>query len=281
MRTAGRIAAGAALLALLVWGRASVERHEDAAESSLLYLPNGTYMKALSLGHASVLADWMYVWALQYYGNYDRADRYAYVEHVFRNVIAELDPRYVDAYWMGALILSVEAKDLEAAIGLLDDGLEKNPDAWVLPYLAAWECYHAKQFDRAEEYFAKAGAIPGAPEHVQRMRLGMIGRQGNLRQAIEAWAEVLDDPDSDGTLRSVAERQIDALVVERDCRDLERAAERYRDARGAYPPDLATLVREGWISALPLDPQGLAYVYDARTGKVTSLAGRLLGARGS
>ena len=279
MRLPGRLGAAAVLLVLLVWGRAAMERREDAASASLLYLPNGTYLKALSLGHSSVLADWMYVWALQYYGNYDRADRYAYVDHVFRNVIAELDPRYVDAYWMGALILSVEAKDLPAALALLDTGLEKNPDAWVLPYLAAWECYHARRFEQAETYFAKAASIPGAPAHVRRMQLGMIGRQGNLDRAIAAWLEVREDPDADGMLRAVANRQLNTLVVERDCRLLEQAAALYRDARGALPPNLETLAREGWISGLPLDPQGHPYRYDRSTGRVTSLAGRLLGSR--
>ena len=115
----------------------------DAAgrgNKDLLYMPNGKYLKAISLGHAPLLADFVYLWAIQYYSDYTQADRYRYVEHVFGDVIAELDPGYIDPYWLGAVILTTEGKDEEAGLRLLDRGFEKNPSAWILPFLAGWEC---------------------------------------------------------------------------------------------------------------------------------------------
>ena len=50
------------LLATVSWGRAAIERTEIEAGKSLLYLPNGKYLKTMSMGHPSVLADWMYIW---------------------------------------------------------------------------------------------------------------------------------------------------------------------------------------------------------------------------
>ena len=61
----------------------------------LLYMPNGKYLKAISLGHAPLLADFVYLWAIQYYSDYNQVDRYRYVEHVFGEVIAEGEGKIV------------------------------------------------------------------------------------------------------------------------------------------------------------------------------------------
>ena len=78
-----------------------------AGEQQLLYLPSGQYLRVASLGHPSVVADFVYLWAIQYYSNYEREDRFRYVEHIFGSVIPELDPRYMDTYSLGTLILTV------------------------------------------------------------------------------------------------------------------------------------------------------------------------------
>ena len=209
---------GALLLALAAvlsagLGRMALDRKAtaDAGERPLLYLPNGRHLRAASLGHASLAADLVYIWAIQYYSDYRRSDRYRYVEHVFGDVIGELDPHYVDPYWLGALILIVEAHDLDGGLRLLDRGFEQNPDRWILPYLAGWECSHAGRFDRAADYFARAARVPGAPAFVTRMRAGMFARSGNLDEARAAWREVWDDPRSDAAARAIAERQMKAL----------------------------------------------------------------------
>ena len=111
LAVSGAVSARARLVAIDVSGQGSKD---------LLYMPNGKYLKAISLGHAPLVADFVYLWAIQYYSDYDRGDRYRYVEHVFGDVIGELDPGYTDPYWLGALILTTEAQDLEAGLRLLE-----------------------------------------------------------------------------------------------------------------------------------------------------------------
>lgn len=272
----------AASLAGAAWSR---ERLAGIAgpgetEKELLYLPNGKYLKASSLGYEGVVADAVYLWAIQYYADYERRDRYAYVEHVFGDVIAELDPHYVDPYWLGALILTMEKGDLEAGLRLLDKGFEKNPGAWTLPHLAGWECDRHGDHLRAAAYFERAAAVPGAPTFVRRLKAGMLRRAGDVRGALASWREVLDDPDSDATAREIAERQARDLQVRVDVEDLDLAVASYRAARGRNPASLSDLVATGLLRALPVDPDGHAYAYDARTGAVGSSAGRLLGRQG-
>lgn len=276
----------AAIVIAVVLATASVAlsglRLERMAEElprseELLYLPNGKHLKLAGLGQESVLADLLYLWAIQYYSVYEREDRFRYVEHVFGEVIAELDPHYIDPYWMGALILSVEAHDLEAGLRLLDQGFANNPDAWVLPYLAGWECYHAARFAQARSYFAAASRVPGAPQQVQRMEIGMVARSGDYRTAIRMWSEVLGDPESDRASRAIAERQLRYLRTQLDLRTLAQAVERFRSENGRLPRSLAELARRSYIGQLPRDFAGREYAYDPATGRVSAPTGRVLG----
>jgi len=243
----------------------------------LLYMPNGKYLKAVSLGHAPLLADFVYLWAIQYYSDYAQEDRYRYVEHVFGDVIAELDPRYIDPYWLGAVILTTEAQDEEAGLRLLDRGFAKNPSAWILPYLAGWECDRLEQFDRAAAYFDLAAKAPGAPPDLFRLKAGMTARTGNLREAIARWQDVLADPRNDEGARAIATRQIRTLTVRADVTDLDAAIAVYRARHGRAPRALDELIEAGIVSALPHDPDGNPYAYDPSTGTVSSAASRVLG----
>jgi len=249
----------------------------DRGGKELLYLPNGKYLKLLSLGHAPVVADFVYLWAIQYYSDYSRADRYRYVEHVFGDVIGELDPAYVDPCWLGALILTTEAHDVDAGLRLLDQGFARNPTAWIIPYLAGWECESAKRFEQAAEYFDRAAGVPGAPPQIYRLKAGMTARTGNLREAIERWRDVLRDPRSDDASKAIATSQIRTLTVRADVQDLDAAIATFRERFGRPPSGLDELVHAGVLLALPRDPDGNPYAYDPSTAKITSEASRVLG----
>ena len=260
------------------YSRAALERLDGSpAESELLYLPSGKHLRLMSLGHEMLVADLMYLWAIQYYSNYAREDRQRWVKHIFSDVITELDPRYIDAYWMGALIMILDNDDLEGGIALLEKGADRNPDKWILPYLAAWECYHAGQFDCAVAFFERAAATPGAPVVVSRMRAGMLAASGDLRQALGMWRAILEDPGADAQSVRIAERKVRDLRTRADIEDLESAASRFRDDNRRWPEDLEELVQASYIGRLPQDPDDNAYFYDAKTGRVNSPTGRVLG----
>lgn len=250
---------------------------ERRGAQELLYLPNGKYLKAMSLGHAPLVADVLYLWAIQYYSDYDRDDRYRYVEHVFGDVIGELDPAYSDPCWLGAIILTTEAQDVDAGLRLLDKGFERNPTAWILPFLAGWECDRVKRFEQAAAYFDRAAKAPGAPPELFRLKAGMMARTGNLREAIARWRDVLDDPRSDAGARTIAARQVRTLTVQADTKDLDAAIAIYRERNGRSPLRLTDLVRAGILRSLPQDPDGHDYAYDPTTAAVTSAASRVLG----
>jgi tetratricopeptide (TPR) repeat protein len=278
-----RIAAIVALVlgvAAASTGAVSLHQVDAAADgNSLLYLPNGRYLKIASLGHSALMADLVYLWSIQHYSNYEREDRFRYVEHVFGKVIAELDPGFTDAYSLGAMILSVEAHDLPGALRLLDLGMERNPDDWILPYIAGWESFHAGEFGKASDYFAKASQIPGAPDLIARNRAGAVARSGDVGEAYRLWRELYEDPEIDDTTRAIAERQVRELHVRIDLKAIRAAVSAYRSHYGRWPAGIGTLVSEGLLPNRPRDPDGQPYAYNPATGETDSSANRILGDR--
>src|SRR5881296_3808572 len=151
----------------------------------LLYLPSGRYLKAATFGYQSLAADLIYIWSIQYYSNYQVADRYNYLDQIYRRVIAELDPTYIDPYLVGSMIMSVEANRDDLALRLLDDGITKNPGEWILPFEAGFLCYNRlHDYDRARVYFEKAVRVAGAPPVARRLYAEMFSRLGDKRTSL-------------------------------------------------------------------------------------------------
>jgi hypothetical protein len=251
----------------------------EAGETPLMYLPNGKHLRVASLGHAGTVADFVYLWAIQYYADYTQADRARYVEHVFGSVIPDLDPRFVDAYALGALILAVEVRDLDAALRVLERGMGENPDQWILPYVAGWECYHAGRPDLAARYLAQAAEIPGAPGVLVRNQAGMVARSGDLRGAWRVWRDIHDDPGQDESTRRIALARMNDLEIRIELGELQDAVDTFRDRTGRIPSGVEALLRAGLIQEPPFDPDGEPYRIDAATGTVSTVGGRTLEAR--
>jgi len=243
---------------------------ETPTAAQVLYLPSGRYLKVVSLGYSSVMADAIYIWSIQYYSNYGRADRFTYLEHIYGNVITELDPHYIDPYLIGSLIMSFEAHDNEMALRLLDKGIAANPDEWILPFEAGYTCYNSlHDYTRAAAYFERAMKIPGAPSAIRRMRAEMYNKMGDKRASLGYWKEVLGQADND-YVRDVASRHVHDLTIEVDVEELSKAVAAYRARHGANPPSLTALEIGGFIRGEPVDPDGKPYRYDPSTGEVSS-----------
>lgn len=235
----------------------------------LLYLPNGKYLRAVSLGYQQVMADVIYLWSIQFYSEDRGAEQGEYLEHIYGSVLAELDPYYLDPYLTGAMIMALEANDVEMALRLLDRGMKNNPDSWILAADAGFYAYlQLHDFQRAEAYFRRAVEIPGSPPVLERLRAGMAEKRGARREAYLAWLEIYETAEDDFT-RTISFRHVHDLKIELDIERLQAEVADYRRRNGRYPESLEVLVETGRLPAIPTDPQQLPYLYDAETGRVS------------
>ena len=249
------------------------------AGDHLLYLPSGNLLRAWSLGHNETFADLIYLWSIQFYGYYQGGERYDRLMQIYDHVVTELDPRFRDAYLLGSLILALEARRPEDALQLLDKGIRKNPDDWMLPFEAGFIAFDSLQdYRRAADYFQTSMERPDAHPAVRRFRAAMFDRMGDRRTSLDLWLEILATADSD-YVRSVAQKHVHDLTIDYHVEVLQDAVEAFGERTGSYPSDLRVLVSEGLLRQIPVDPDGKPYAYDAKTGEVRSVSQRALALR--
>jgi tetratricopeptide (TPR) repeat protein len=270
----------AGLLLLLLAFQLAIRLERTAARLPAfhsLYLPSGPCLRAVSLGFRPLLADVLYVWSIQYY-SVDRADRWRSLERLY-DAITDLDPRFLAAYSIGAIILALEAHQTEAAIRLLDKGIAANPDTYLLAWEAAFYARDLGHKQRAAHYFELAMSRPDAPSFVQRRFLWTLETLGRKREALARWQEVLDAARSEYE-REVAARHVHDLTLEVRLEVLRQAVERFRGRHGRNPFALEELVRVGLLEQLPVDPEGQPFEYHRVTGEVEPRSTYLMPFRG-
>lgn len=234
--------------------------------ASIIYIPSGKYLKYAAFGYSSLVADLVYLWAIQYYTTYTIVDRFQNLEHIF-SVIAELDPRYTDPYEIGALIAINDAKDLKLAFKILDMGLAKNPDQWIFPFEAGHYAQRAGDYDAARKYYERTMSIPGAPDIAKRLYAAAGFRVMDLKESWETWLEVYNTAQDERT-KKIAGKHLYQVKTVSDTNLLKEAVRQFRDRYKRLPAGLEELVRFGLLSALPKDLDGKDYVYNPKTGEI-------------
>jgi tetratricopeptide (TPR) repeat protein len=237
--------------------------------ASIIYIPSGKYLKYATFGYSSMMADLVYLWAIQYYSDYTIAERYDNLDHIFA-IIAELDPHYLDPYEMGAIIAVYEARDPYLAFKVLDRGLEKNPQQWIFPYQAGhYAAMTLKDYELAREYYKKTMEIEGAPDIAKRLYADAAFKSTDYETAWQNWLEVYRTAD-DERIKKIASNHMYQVKTSRDIAKLEDAIERYRQKFGRLPEELTQLVRSGILDSIPKDLDGKDYFYNPQTGEVES-----------
>jgi len=222
-----------------------------------------------AFGFRNVLADVVWLQAVQVAGNqkltpaeYDRL-------YVLLNVGADLDPKFEMPYLLGGLVLGESPQHGRKALRVFERGKVTHPADWRFPFYMGFTHYFSLGDAVAGGgEMAEAARLPGSPAYLPGLASRMLAEAREPEAAL-ALLEAIVAQETDPARRAVLERRIREVAVERDLLALERAVERYREKMGVAPGDLSALVREGILTAIPPEPHGGSYVID-RGGKVRS-----------
>ncbi|MCP9440972.1 MAG: hypothetical protein NNA20_00115 [Nitrospira sp.] len=250
-----------------------LDRHIDrsvAQIEQLAQLPHGDYLKPALLGYHHLGADVLWLKLVQVIGKrHNTMEDYEWMAHAL-DVITTLDPHYAYAYYAGGVILGDLANRPDLANRLLIRGHEENPTVWNIPFLLGYNYYFLlADPDRGAYYTMRAAALPGRPAYLPGLATRMAAEAGKPETAL-AFLDARLKETTDPEMKKFFETRMKEVMIERDIRLLERAIDQYRVRYGRRPPSLATLVEAQVLSALPLEPFGGEYRYDAMTGAVTS-----------
>ena len=266
-----------AQLAAATASRGRLEKTEAAAVTAgLLYLPEGPFLRAMALGHEETLADLLYIWAIQYYSNYEDESRYEYLNKVFHGAITELDPLFIEPYLVGGLIMSLEARSTEDAIALYEKGLRNRPDAWEIAYWAGWESYLVRDYLGARRFWLAAQEVPGAPRWIRRMAARMLEKAGDLDAALAEYRDLYANADDEAT-RSIAATWLDQALKSVAMETVEKALAAWRAEQGSCPPTLRHLAGRPEMSGMPPEIGPEALRYDSETCTVLPAPGVSIG----
>jgi hypothetical protein len=205
----------------LVFGACAVQVASHAARTlprprpfeELAYYPSGQALRPATLGHAETAADLAWLRAVQYYGEHRRTDlRFLQLDHVF-DVLTTLAPGFESPYVFGAFALAQEGRDFEAAVRLLEKGIEHNPRSGWLAFEMGFLHYvrpGGRDLAEAARWFEQAARLPGSPPNAARFAAFARQNSGDLLVALQLWAQVRDRSDN-RYLRDLAEREMERI----------------------------------------------------------------------
>lgn len=237
-----------------------------------MYLPEGEYLRIATLGYKQVVADLLWIQAIQAMGERKVSEEAGHWIYHALDVITTLDAKFVRVYEAGGIALVTLVVMPEESNRLLEKGLRHNPEVWQLPFYLGFNYYFELHDDqKAADYMAQASRLPGAPGY-------LAGFAARLYASVRAPQDAIDfllqmhARTEDENVKRVLEQRLKEAVVERDLQLLEEAISRYRARYRRAPARLEDLVGPELLRELPREPLGGRYLYDPQTQSVRSSA---------
>lgn len=251
-----------------------IDARGDHSVADTLMVRSGETLAKLLPGFEGVMADLYWLRAVQYYGGqsaFNEGSRFELLEPLI-TITTTLDPRFLFAYRYGAIFLAetwpVGAGRPDAAVQLLERGIDHNPDAWQL----YWDLGYMRYLFLGD---AEGGAAtllegakkPGGPEWLRSLAGRIQAESGNLATARAIWAQLYET--TQGAMRDNARANLQYLDAVDVLDEYRNRLDAYRAQTGHWPASLHE-VRGSSRPHLPLhDPSGSEFRYDATRGIVS------------
>ena len=177
-----------------------------------------------------------------------------------------LDPRLVQAYFFGGVVIGQDRETIRMGIAFLQEGLERSPQEWRLPYWIGFGYYALGDYLEATAYYDRAARLPDAPAFLRSGQPYLY----YLARRVDLGITYLE-----GLLHSIQDKgQLEWITLKlrwlKGMAYLEQKAEEFTRIYGAPPKRLEQLVESGLIDAIPEDPFLGGYVWDLASGSVKS-----------
>ncbi|MCL4557528.1 MAG: hypothetical protein M1491_02665 [Deltaproteobacteria bacterium] len=236
----------------------------------LAFFPSGRLIKTAVMGYDNFFADIYWIQSVQYIGEHLITNRsFPLLYHIY-DVVTKLDPRFIDAYNFGALVLAGYGKNEQSAMSLLRLGIKRNPDNWQIPFQAGFINFTLhNNIEQALHYFKLARSKSDHPRIVDEYIAFLNEKQGNLHLSLKMWKDMYDKTEVPLT-RTMCVYNILRLNIKIEEDRLREAVAGFKK-KYHHPPDsldalAKTMYINGYRSILPWKP----FEYKPDTGIITA-----------
>ena len=234
---------------------------------ALYVFPKKT-LKLISLGFENIIADFYYIWMIQFYSSSGIGERIEYLPTILET-IGELDPKFSEPFTIGGMIAALQAGRLDIALKALEIGLRYEPYEWTMAMDAGYYLRKRKKYKKAFYYYEIAAHREDSPAFLKRVWADIAWKSGDLSFSYELWKNIYNKAKTNYE-KEVAYHHLYMIKFEMDKKRLEPIIENFKNIYGRFPNDLKELYYKGFIKMIPHDYDGDPYIYNPETGKIRS-----------
>lgn len=178
-------------------------------------IPSAQTVKLVSLGYDQLIADVYWLAFIQYIGDgVAREKDKGPLAVPYLDLITELDPHFMQAYWFAAFVVGGEQKSPKLAAEILERGLRENTDTWYMPFIAGINQYlYAKNEPAAARYYRMAAKYEGAPKWLERQASILEAKIPSMIKEINIWTNVYESAEESRVKEHAKERLINLWVT--------------------------------------------------------------------
>ncbi len=260
MRTLLALLATLAAVALHLTFHAGVweNRAEVRKATPASYVIPSRFSRILAMGNQGVLSDFLFLKTITFFGGKAGSttplvkEDWHYVISSLE-VITDLDPYFVDPYFLAEGLLAWDAGMPEEANKILEKGARHRRFDWRIPFFIGFNhFYFLNDFATASDYIMTAARLPGSPEYLQTLAARLAYYGGKSKTALLFLQQMIAETDN-AVMRGRLEKRL--LALERAV-TIEEALEQFKKVEGRPPQPLDELVARGYLREMPSDPYG-------------------------
>jgi len=244
-------------------------------ENPLYVLPS-SIMKVASLDYDGIVSDFLFIEGMAYLGS-----NFQYQGNILRipltepqwkwfygvmDVASDLDPYFLDPYYIVNSFLTWEAGMVREANALLEKGSRYRYWDWTIPFLIGFnQFFFLQENDKAADSLMEASRRPGASPVLASLASKLAFKAHRTENSILFLEEMIRKTD-DESMKKLFETRVEAFKA---ILALEKGVVDYRKKFRRAPANLEELVKRHIIAEIPKDPYGGKYSLDA-PGRVRS-----------
>jgi len=269
MRKYALLAVLAALYLILLHPFTSYMRNKPVIEK-LSYIPKPGILRLISADQYHFVSAMLVLNIMSYFGGIgdqvgnkvNLPPEYSAMKSALEAAV-KLDPYNMDAYYFAQAIMVWDAGQVRAATELMEYGMKYRTWDFYLPFFAGFNyAYFLKDYEHAAICFKRVGDLTGSD-----LTINLAGRymyeSGRTDLAISYLSMMTISATNDAVRKSLQTR----LQALQGVRHIEEAEERYISKFHRIPRSMEELMKQGFLTDLPVDPYGGKYYID-ELGKV-------------